>query len=253
LPMRGQKDRCTMKKLMVMLAVLLVAATVQAATITQNGNDLNLGHTNADLRGSALGEADAIGTLFFNTVDGSGNKTPITTNIREKGIFDSSWLTFSAGAHAGHAGNWSNYAKNAKDDYSGGNFDIDTGMGFATNSNGALRHLGNLTVGAGFQADIRLGVVLDTADSSGLYAADDVKLTIGSNSASVTGLTTNNDSIDVYWFDITGLVQGDVIKVETANNRWEAGIGGFIVVPEPATMTLLGIGGLLALVRRRRK
>ena len=247
--MRHVSKKMGLVMIAVLVAVLAIAGTAQAVTVALSGADLNVGHNNADLRGSNLAGSGGgvIGTLIFyvNTGNGNNGGGPITQDIRERGVFNNSWLTLSAGTGYVRLNNWNGYPNPVQDDYG-------TGINMGDAAGGV--NLCNLTVGAGFRSDFRLGVIMDASDTGGAWTSDEVQLTIGGVSATTGDVSTDqNDSIDIYWFEIKDLQLGDVIDVGQMDGNINHMIGGFIVaIPEPATILgLLGSLGMLALRRRR--
>ena len=106
---------------------------------------------------------------------------------------------------------------------------------------------------------IRVGITLDSL-ATGVIGADSLSLSAG-GVAAASGLNRNS-SLDMYFFDVTGLVSGDTIQILGAKAADSSGsgynaitIGGVtfdsVVVPEPSSALLGGLG-LLAMFRRRR-
>ena len=104
---------------------------------------------------------------------------------------------------------------------------------------------------------IRVGVVLDNLNLD-ILGADSLTLSAG-GVAAASGL--NRDGImDIFFFDVTGLVSGDKIEIlaAKATDANDFGINGITIggvtfdsVPEPSSALLGGLG-LLAMLRRRR-
>ena len=136
--------------------------------------------------------------------------------------------------------------------YAGANYDGTTG---ATTLQNLFVYTMNRDMLAG--ETIRVGVVLDSLDA-GVVGADFLSLSAG-GVAAASGLNRNS-SLDMYFFDVTGLVSGDTIQILGAKAADSSGfgynavtIGGvtFDSVPEPSSALLGGLG-LLAMLRRRR-
>ncbi len=94
---------------------------------------------------------------------------------------------------------------------------------------------------------------VDISDLTKMYTMDDlVELLLADASnldgAAVVSLTGELDSMN--YLDVTGLWSSFDVGTQTSLNSWAA-IGGNTLIPEPATLSLLAIGGL-ALIRRRK-
>jgi hypothetical protein len=84
-----------------------------------------------------------------------------------------------------------------------------------------------------------------------IYATDDVTL---GGTLTITGTTTNTGPITIIDYD--GTLTGTFDNVPTG---WDVDYGSgsnsqvTVTIPEPATMVLLGLGGIGVLIRKRRK
>lgn len=109
---------------------------------------------------------------------------------------------------------------------------------------------------------IRMGIVLDSlADPQ--IGADALRVVAGGGMADATIVAgSRNASMDMYFFDITGLAQGDDIEIWVSNATVStagfnaATIGGVtfdsvINIPEPATSLLIMFAAGMTLKRRR--
>jgi hypothetical protein len=106
---------------------------------------------------------------------------------------------------------------------------------------------------------LRLGVLYDS-DWNLTWGTQTFTLTQtvgGSDTATTPTLTLAGDGVDVVYFDITGIQDGDtfVLSYTDVAINW-AHIGGVtfdtVTVPEPTTTALLGLGGLALILRRRK-
>ncbi|MBT7959702.1 MAG: PEP-CTERM sorting domain-containing protein [Akkermansiaceae bacterium] len=106
---------------------------------------------------------------------------------------------------------------------------------------------------------LRLGVLYDS-DWNLAWGTQTFTLTQtvgGSDAATTPTLTLAGDGVDVAFFDITGIQDGDtfVLSYTDVAINW-AHIGGVtfdtVTVPEPTTTALLGLGGLALILRRRK-
>lgn len=107
---------------------------------------------------------------------------------------------------------------------------------------------------------VRVGLMVDNLDGAG-FNADSLELvqTAGGVATSgvipTTSLSFNNRTPDWLFFDISGIKNGDAFKVVgVGGSSTTATLGGIAfdsVVPEPSTLMLFGLGGLLVWWRRR--
>lgn len=142
-------------------------------------------------------------------------------------------------------------------------------VGFNTGSNNTAIPLTDLftftlTADQAVGETLRLGVFGGSNNSDTRLGFTDLQITAGGVSASTTDnrATNTGNQIDLYLFDITGLVTGDTIVISAANSNLAgrnfnaATIGGVtfdtVVVPEPSSTALLGLGGLALILRRRK-
>tara|TARA_B110000093_G_scaffold116162_1_gene124465 strand:- start:180 stop:944 length:765 start_codon:yes stop_codon:yes gene_type:complete len=106
---------------------------------------------------------------------------------------------------------------------------------------------------------LRIGLAYDSYNRSGSQNLR-VTQTVGSGSGfDESGvLTFNDDGLDFASFDLTGLVAGDTFVINDAIGSGTDGfghVGGItfdtIAIPEPSSMGLLALSGLVLLRRRR--
>ena len=207
--------------LMLSVAVLLVAATAQAAIVLQNGSFED-------------------GTL----TGGGGTYEPIGD-----GETFEHWTSNGGSAYVGHYSGWGIIAD-----------DGDEVMNIRNHAAATLsQSIG--TVADATENDITLTFKYQQIANSPSFKAGLYDAATGGNMLAETAFLS--PVADVWTSgSVTALdiATGTEVFVRfttayQASNAGETGLDTLTVsaVPEPATMTLLGIGGLLALVRRRRK
>ncbi|MEJ6573377.1 MAG: PEP-CTERM sorting domain-containing protein [Akkermansiaceae bacterium] len=106
---------------------------------------------------------------------------------------------------------------------------------------------------------LRLGVLYDGTWSLawGTQTYTLTQTVGGSDSDTSPTLTTAGDGLDVAYFDLTGVQDGDTFQLTVADVSigWNhvAGVTfDTAPVPEPSTTALLGLGGLALILRRRK-
>ena len=95
---------------------------------------------------------------------------------------------------------------------------------------------------------------VDILDMSKMYGMDDVKELLLIGAANLDGIEFSMligelDSLN--WLDVTGPWVTFDAAAQSSLNSWDAIEGNTLVVPEPGTLSLLALGGL-AMLRRRR-
>lgn len=128
-----------------------------------------------------------------------------------------------------------------------------------TTSNGGGNQMNHtmftFTALAGSPANVRIGVATDGLDGVQFSSATIGLRQVGGGGSSFEHtMTSTNSTLDMVFFDVTGISGGDQFEVFA-----DSGSGGFAthqfvtwdVIPEPSAALLGGLG-LLALLRRRR-
>ena len=106
----------------------------------------------------------------------------------------------------------------------------------------------------GSPANVRIGIATDGLDGANFSPATIGLRQVGGSSAEHT-LTSVNSTLDMVFFDVTGITGGDQFQV-----FGDTGSGGFAthsivtwdVIPEPATSGMLGLACSVMILRRRR-
>ena len=132
----------------------------------------------------------------------------------------------------------------------------DMGAGWAGNSSGNTIVFQGSDLATG---TLRLGVLYDS-DWNLAWGTQTFTLTQtvgGSDSVTTPTLTLAGDGLDVAYFDVTGIQDGDTFQLTIAKVAigWThvAGITfDTAPIPEPTTTALLGLGGLALILRRRK-
>ncbi len=125
------------------------------------------------------------------------------------------------------------------------------------NGGGTDVNRGRLTLNRDLLAGetIRVGVMVDNLDhvnwnASSIRVAD----SSGGDSGQITlADPTENQVPDWYYFDITGLSNGatvDIYATQGINGGATIGAMSLDSIPEPGSLALLGLGGLMMLRRR---
>jgi len=224
---------------MLSVAVLLVAATAQAAVV--NVDFVATSGATAEYVGLAAAPDAATNTLW-NEMSTTGTDltasdgTATTIDVALSGT----GLNF-AGPSSFHAGNTDLTGDRAVTATSGGvcTFTI-SGLANSTSYDIYLYATHYDTAGH-FGTDFTIGETTLNANDAGRPPT----------ATDGTGWTLGDDYVK---FSVTSSAAGVITGTWTTDaGGYTAGMmSGMQIVPEPATMSLLGIGGLLALVRRKR-
>jgi len=223
---------------MLSLAVLLVAATAQAAVVNVDFQDAAESGTVTYVGLAAA--PDAAGNTLWNSVKSSG--TDLTASDGTATTIDVALTNTSGVGLPGstHAGNTDLTRERAMANNSTANFTI---SGLANSASYDI-YLYNTHFGTAgwFGTDYTIGTTTLNANDAGAPPT----------ATDGTGWTLGDDYVK---FSVTSSASGVITgswTTDAGGSTWGM-LSGMQIVPEPATMSLLGIGGLLALVRRRRK
>ena len=225
----------------------LVAGTADAATITYVGVHTNVetfadnpadGWRNAST--AKLFDADGDNVIGTDGYDFVGSSTVISLPA----------YVASATTSGGHNDNNRGLVDNPLDP-SG----ADIGLGWNGNGSTTLVFQGG-TLAA---ETLRLAVLHDGTWNLG-QGTQTFTLTqtagTGSDSVTTPTLTLAGDGLDVAYFDIAGIQDGDTFSLTRTGVsipwRHLAGVAFDTVIPEPSSLALLGLGGLMMIKRRRR-
>jgi len=228
-------------KMLVMLsvAVLLVAATAQAAVVNVDFEDSSLQSAATTYVGLAAAP-DAAGNTLWNSVSASG-ATDLTASDGSGTTIDVSVSGTSGfgGPSPFHSGNTNLTGDRATANNTTATFTI---SGLANSASYDI-YLYNTHFGTAgwFGTDYTIGTTTLNANDAGAPPT----------ATDGTGWTLGDDYVK---FSVTSSASGVITgswTTDAGGSTWGM-LSGMQIVPEPATMSLLGIGGLLALVRRKR-
>lgn len=237
------------RSLLLTAALSVVTAGVShAATITYVGGQSNI---------EALSDDPGVGWRNAATVkplDGDGDNVLGTDGYRSAisaGLVSLPSYVASAnvsGAHNQTRGSFDNPA-----DPSG----ADVPAGWSGNSGSSGTFATVVFQGSLLSTEtMRLGVLYDS-DWSLAYGTQTFTLTQtvgGTDSATTPTLTLAGDGLDVAYFDLAGVQDGDtfVLTFTDVSINWAqiTGITFDTVVPAPSSLALLGLGGLMVARRR---
>jgi hypothetical protein len=232
---------------------LLNAGSALATTITPNGV------TNIPSTGT-VGIAGTIGTSGYFFVGGTsaGTATDTPSSVLPN------WVTSPVATYVGTyytSASYSSFSLSTGSSTS----NYTTSVDYHTNANASLSTLATVTLSNSnpIPASFQIGILSDNSSSS----ANDTQFYLTEMNGSTTVVTQTELSLDTdtaaqnnfYTAIISGASPGDTIQIiggpiPTAPSPVHYDIGGvtFDVVPEPTTLSLLGLGCIGLLARRRR-
>lgn len=236
------------------VAVLFSTAITHSASITAAGANLDLtppGFTG----GTDVADLDAVplggdGFVLFHSIPEGGNLSGQPWNA---GIIDMkpAYVTGLDGLASTSSGGWAGY-----DDVRVGSTTYNTGALQTINGGAATEVVAfEFTLGASVPASFTLGLLVDNTDNA-VFTPTDLRVE-GPGAVSASQVLIADGSTDVIKFDIAGGLAGETYTVYATQSGGSGSvIGGItfdsVLVPEPSSAALLGLGGL-ALIMRRRK
>lgn len=266
--------------------VISAATVAQAANITFVGRDSGVAGTGNDSvdrwrtnsvdKPFDVGPLDRVygsaGYILYGTdvVGNTGGGTVISTNPLTYSSGDRktlsslpSYLTLSNNGQSKIATSY-NYRHIDDPQQSVGSSvsDVESGAALRDATRGNEVSMLNLTAGSNFPSEgVRLGIFVGTAD----HFQGTIRLTQttgGAATVTATQQVGQSGAADLYFFDLTGANQGDVFTLYlkkdatqpagvNANNNVLYGGMTIDVIPEPASLALVGLSGLLLRGRRR--
>ena len=225
----------------------------KAAVVISSGQTLDLGGAAAN--NADVSSFESLGSVFFDAdspEQDSGVTDPGNPNsVNDKDLRDNlpSYLTIGPGAEfAGVSGGWGYQQILVGDGNSPDPFE----SGVAISAGAANANAGEIvtfTAGVGVVSDLRVGVIVDILDNAA-FAPSSLTIDVGGSSATSVAAAGNQIG-DIYQFDVTGIVPGDVISVSvgdsTAFTSTIAGVVFDVAEPFPLEMIVNTISGEVTL------
>ena len=216
-----------------------LASCSWAANVVPAGQTLDLG--GASTNTADVSAFESLGSVFFDAnspEQDSGVTDPGNPNaVNDKDLRENlpSYLTIGPGSEfGGVSGGWGYQQILVGDGVSPDPFEA--GVAITTGSaNDNAGELVTFTAGPGVLSDLRVGVIVDILDGA-QFAPSSVSVGVGATSA--TSMAAPGNQIgDIYQFDVTGIVPGDVISVSvgdaTAFTSTIAGVVFDVAEPYP--------------------
>lgn len=249
-----QLTRVVMKTIHIALissaATLLSVMGLSAATISSAGTLADL--TPASFGGGTdIADIDTAGAgtdgfILFHAVPEGGNTSGAAWNSN---IIDNSpaYITGLDGSASTSSGGWAGY-----DDVTVGGNTYNTGGIVQSPGNGVEVPMFTFQLTGSVPSLVTLGLIVDNSDS-GAWDVTNVRIE-GPAAVTANQNVTTNGGTDVAQFNIGGGLPGETYTVFGTAPPSGAVIGGvtFDSIPEPGSLTLLAVSGVLLLRRRRR-
>lgn len=251
------------------LALLALTGSSQGAitfssSLADNPNSFEVGRWSSaatvksqDIDGNNIYGSD--GYIIMNTANDTGGTSAVLFSALASSPSYTSAISYT-GAGAGSSGSF-----NGSEDALAPDGVAIVNVGYAGldgSSADAIQELFSYTMNRDMAAGetIRVGVIADSLGDPSIGITS-LRMVAGATNADATMVTNDhNGSMDMYFFDITGLSNGDDIEIWGSNGtgNTRATIGGVTFdsivtpVPEPSSTALLGLGGLALILRRKK-
>ncbi|MCU0857198.1 MAG: PEP-CTERM sorting domain-containing protein [Pontiellaceae bacterium] len=133
----------------------------------------------------------------------------------------------------------------------GGNMNRVSNNGFGIDAPGSGDTTYLLDVNEALTVSFNQAVQITALDFRNFDDGESIRVIIGSVTNTVLWANLGNKTTDSIIIPSWDVPLGDTVRFEVGGETDAIAIDSFTVVPEPATVSMLGIGGLLALIIRR--